>query len=230
MTIAVYQDEFKSITDRLKIFFSQLSTVEKAKSSIRLARIRSICKKVFIAQMVCIWSFNLLPFVTILVALVQGHEVKYNFPYGFGWPFDPFDYFYVIFVYQLYAGQILMIGQIIMDEYFSLIITDLVAHFERFGERLQAVINEGPAKKFEANKTKIREIIDHHNRLISLFEELNGLYAYALLYQVLSGSVIICFLLYMIMVCEPAELKVPLQSPFSDATSLVLNSVGFWTH
>lgn len=87
-----------------------------------------------------------------------------------------------------------------MDEYFSLIITDLVAHFNRFGERLQAVINEGPAEKFEINKTKIREIIGQHNRLISLFEELNGLYAYALLYQVLSGSVIICFLLYMIIV------------------------------
>lgn len=75
MTIAVYQDEFTSITDRLKIFYMELSAEERAKSSIHLARIRSICKKVFIAKMICIWSFNLLPFVTILIGLVQGTEV-----------------------------------------------------------------------------------------------------------------------------------------------------------
>lgn len=199
-TIALKQDEFKSITDRLAVFYNEQTAEEKARSSVYLLRIRSICKKVFVGQMMCIWSFNLLPLVSVFLAIIQGKEIVRNFPYGFGWPFDPQDYYYIVFFYQLYAGQMLMIGQIIMDEYFTLIIGDMVAHFDRFGERLQVVISEASKNSVAANKIKFRQIINKHNELMAIFEELNGLYAYALLFQILSGSVIICFILYLLLV------------------------------
>lgn len=213
-TIAVNQEKFKNITDRLAIFYKKQTIEEKARSSEYLLRIRSICKKVFVGQMICIWCFNLLPLVTILLAVLQGKELKYNFPYGFGWPFDPFDYYFPIFIYQLYAGQILMIGQIIMDEYFTLVVSDLVAHFDRFGERLQVVISEAAKNSVVTNKIKFRLIIKKHNELLKIFEELNGLYSYALLYQILSGSIIICFLLYMLIVSQHRKLRFYLLTDF----------------
>lgn len=194
------QDKFKSITDRLASLYEKQTAEEKARSSFYLLRIRSICKTVFVGQMICIWSFNLLPFVTILGAVVQGKEFQKNFPYGFGWPFNPEDYYYLAFAYQLYAGQILMIGQIIMDEYFTLVVSDLVAHFDRFGERLQIVISEAAKHSIAVNRKKFRNIINQHIELLDIFEEINGLYSYALLYQILSGSVIICFILYLMIV------------------------------
>lgn len=199
-TIALKQDKFKGITDRLAVFYKEQTPEEKAKSSVYLMGIRSICKKVFVGQMICIWCFNLLPLFTIIIAFFQGTDIVRTFPYGFGWPFDPLDYYFVVLAYQLYAGQILMIGQIIMDEYFTLIISDMVAHFDRFGERLQVVISQAPKNSVAENKIKFRQIINKHNDLMAIFEELNDLYSFALLYQILSGSLIICFILYMIMV------------------------------
>lgn len=198
--IAYNQDKLLKIIDRCKEIFMNLDQTEEQKSLSCLRRMRNINRNVFVADMVCIWMFNLLPFISLFVSVIRQNEVERTFPYAFWWPFDPFEYYYLIMFYHIYVGHLLMVAQNITDQYFMLIVADIASHFDRLGDRIEAVINSANNNSYSETKKKLRHCIIRHNELMQLFDTLNGIYENALLAQFLATSVIICLMGYIIMV------------------------------
>lgn len=200
LTVVINQKKLSSLRNRLNILFETFDNDEKTKSLIYLRRIRNICYKLFVWAMIVIWSINLLPLITMFYSYVVGSKVVRSFPYQMWYPFYSFSYYFSVYFYNLYVGQIFMISQIIMDHYFVLIVFDLVAHFDQLGEKFQIVINEASEETSVENRKRFKTLIENHAALIDISDELNKVYGIALLVLVLTSSFIVAVVGFIITV------------------------------
>ncbi|CRK92376.1 CLUMA_CG005958, isoform A [Clunio marinus] len=91
-----------------------------------------------------------------------------------------------VFCYQLYAGHVIIAIQMIMDQLFLLISAEIKTQFDRLGDRINP-------KESVNTKKELNEFIDSHNDLISIFNDFNDVYTGAVLFDVVTMAVGICF-------------------------------------
>lgn len=152
--IYTFQSFMKSVTmiwnlkkilntrNRLNVFYEKFGKDEKEKSVTYLKNVRKIFKTLFIFIMTNISCYNLFP---LLATILQYNMYKEKFfPIKMWFPFDPFNYYWTIYVYNLYLGYMYMATHYITDHYLALIVFDLVAHFDRLGENFKTAIDEAP--------------------------------------------------------------------------------------
>lgn len=199
--VVIYnQEKIRKVVAQLKDIFEKLDGKEREKSSVYLRRMNKICFNVFVLQMTSIWYYSSKPLISLAISLIKQTEIEKIIPYDLWWPFDPLDYYAWVLVYQLYAYHVLMAVQNIMDHYFMLVLAEIVSNFERLGERIKNVINESEKNSFMVTRINLRDCIVQHSHLLVMFDELNGFYELALLAQILSASLIICLVGYIILV------------------------------
>ena len=187
------QDGFTSIRNRLNAYYEKLDKDETTKTSNHLQRIQKVCKKLFMWAMAVIWIFNFLPLFIIITENMTAHksDVELNFPTQMWYPFDALNYYIPVYAYNIYVTQMYMATQIITDHYFVLIVFDLAAHFDRLGEKFKLVINEAPKTNLIKSREKLKILIEYHSELMNILYELNEMYGFALLVEILASSIVV---------------------------------------
>lgn len=87
----------------------------------------------------------------------------------------------------------MMENQIINDQFFMLILCEIASHFDRLGERIKDIISHAKTTPVEKTREELNKCVEKHIELIKLFDMLNDTYSFALLVQVVLGSIVICF-------------------------------------
>lgn len=87
----------------------------------------------------------------------------------------------------------MMENQIINDQFFMLILCEIASHFDRLGERIKDIISRAKTTPVEKTREELNKCVEKHIELIKLFDMLNDTYSFALLVQVVLGSIVICF-------------------------------------
>lgn len=193
VTVVFKNDHLLSIINRLNKMFLEMDENEKKSSSEFLQKMSNFCYYIFTMQMTCVWLFNFLPLISMFIAFIRGTEIKMIYPHAFWWPFDPIANYVPLLVCDMYLGHLMMAVQNIFDLYFVLIVADFATHFQRLGERIKKVIDDAEIETAEVTREKLHECLKSHNKLNQLFDEFNGIIEYCLLVQMLSSSIIVCF-------------------------------------
>lgn len=88
----------------------------------------------------------------------------------------------------------------IMDHIFLLIVSEIVVQFDSLGEKIEKIINDAGNKSFNDTKKCLHKCFVQHNVLITLVDDLNGIYGLPFLAQILSASIVIGFVGFVITV------------------------------
>lgn len=194
------QKNILEIMNDLKSLNLQLDPKDKEKTSVFLKKIRKICVTIFIMSNACMWIFNVVPLLSMFVAIITKGKFTKTLPYGIWLPFDQLKYFFFAYCYQIYWGHILSAVPNIMDQLFFLVLAEIVSQFERLGEKIEEVINNSAKESFAIIRRDMRKCIAKQIKLMNLVDDLNEVYGIPLLAQILSASGIIGLVGFMIMV------------------------------
>lgn len=180
----------------------QLETKDKEKSSAFLKRMKKICVTIFIMSNACMWLYDVVPLLSMLVEFITKGKFTKTLPYGIWLPFDQQKYFFIAYCCQIYWGHILSAVPNIMDQLFFLVLAEIVSQFERLGEKMEDVINNSSKESSAITRRDMRKCITKQIKLMNLVDDLNQVYGVPLLAQILSASGIIGLVGFMIMVLK----------------------------
>lgn len=181
----------KDLINKLEKLHLNLDTERQKKSLTFLLLVRKICILIFKMTMMCVFTFNLLPILKMMMIYLTKGKIEFELPYGIWWPFDQADYPFWMFPYQMYYSHLLAAVANMMDQIFFFILAEIIAQFERLSEELKEVINDSHNKSFTENKMNLNQCIEKHCSLMMYFDTIAGIYEIPLLVQILSASAII---------------------------------------
>lgn len=189
-----------TLLNRLKILKSNLTAIETQKSSVFLMMIKNICINMLAMLMICTVMFNFIEIAKIIFVYSIYGELNRKLPYGIWWPFNPLDYFAPMYLYYMFWAHLMIFAPTIIDQFLFLMLSEVITHFERVGDQVENVINNAGNKSFAETRNEFRKCIEKHNELITLCNILNEIYDIPLLAQVISSSISIATVGFMIVV------------------------------
>jgi hypothetical protein len=145
--------------------------------------------------MFCI--FPLISFVYFY--LVEGISVK-AFVIAFWYPFDKFDYYIPIHLFESVSCHIFSTVPVAMDGFIMLMVGQFIVLFKCLGEKFIKIVNDFDPTKKSVTVEKMSKAIDSHNQLLELSAELFRIYEIPLLIHVTTQAMSICFLLFKVLV------------------------------
>lgn len=138
---------------------------------------------------VLIWMFNLMPIVVIIIYyfFIDGSYHK-NMPYFMWYPWDflqPLVY-EICYLVVMWGAFVCAIGILTTDLMFCLIVTLLNMQFSYLGTEIKRIVAEKDPVK------SLREWINHHNEILNLVAEIEGIFSWTILLNFSGSSVILC--------------------------------------
>jgi hypothetical protein len=200
VTIICKQKKLEEIVNRARKFSENFIAEENVKSENFLIKVEKIFDRIFKMQMSCIWIFNILPFIDMLVKYFLNQPTVKKLPYEFWWPFDHNNYFIPTYLFQIYVGHVFMAVPIIMDQVFLLILAQIIAHFERIGDKVLRIVNLSRDTPTKTTENDLKTLVGNHVELSRLFDDLNQIYEIPFLVQIFQASSVICLIGFNVMV------------------------------
>lgn len=185
------KEHLAAIMDQLKVLHEQFDGSEKQRSASFLQGIRNLCVIFFKMILACVTNVAAIPVVILIVSLLTTGETKLELPFGLWWPFDPIDYYFYVYAFEVYWIYMHTIIPNSLDQLTFLMLAEYISLFERLGEKVERVINEAINKPFDETRRNLHQCIRLHNELMASFDEFNGIFGTPLLAQLLSFSGII---------------------------------------
>lgn len=191
LTVIREKEHLAAIMDQLKVLHEQFDESEKQRSVKFLQGIRNLCVIFFKMLLACVTNVAAMPVVILVVSLLTKGETKLELGFGLWWPFDPMDYYFYVYAFEVYWIYMHTIIPNSLDQLTFLMLAEYISLFEQLGEKVERVINEALDNPFDKTRRDLHQCIRLHNELMALFDEFNGIFGTPLLAQLLSFSGII---------------------------------------
>ena len=134
----------------------------------------------------------------VITNFVHQTESYIEFTLQLYWPF--YVHPLVIYLYSSMLNWTVAVLLILFDYIIIFTVVILSICFDRIGDDFEEAINEIYKRDTSEGENKLKQIIDNHNKVISLLKELNSLYGILMLSYILQISLTICILGFYAMV------------------------------
>jgi len=143
--------------------------------------------------------FSVMIISAVWIIYFMSGEWNYLYPLNFWWPFDRDNFYFLVYIFEFYAGLLHTFGHFVVDAYILLIFIQLIAHFKILEERFVEAINNAVISP-SAAKDKLKECIDDHCNILKMTHEMITIYGLPFLLNVCCSSTITCMVLYYLQV------------------------------
>lgn len=193
-------DKIKKIQKTLDELTKSLTKEQITENAAEFGRFRKITTFLVANNLFSCWIFNLMPMLVLIFFMFAKGIMVQHLPYAFWYPFNKTEHYFPVYFYEVYTGHFLTAVPPLIDGLMMLMTGQLVVLFKCLGENLIGIINSYEASKKSATAQKFNEIIDLHNQLLDISEELFHVYEIPLLVNVLAQTLTTCFIAFIISV------------------------------
>lgn len=163
-----------------------------------------VMRNLFIAGLVCIWIFNVLPMVTYFYFLdAKGLEVHIH-PYAFWYPFNKTEHYFPVYFYEVICGHLVTAVPFTLYAFFLSMVGQLTVLFKCLGEDMATIVNEHKAAKRSKTVEKLNKAVDLHNQLFDMASRLFQIFETPLLVYVMTQASTLCFIAF---ICSVRKLN-----------------------
>lgn len=200
VAVILNQGKLRAIKRRLHELVDGMTKEQLVKHNQAFDRYRLITTTIVTTNFVGIWLFNLTPAVFIVYFYFVNGTVVKLFPFTMWYPFDKLDNFFISFCYDIVGAYTFTVLPHVLDGLFMLFIGQLVVLLRRLGDDFVDGVNNFKSSEAKKSGGNIKLLIERHNELLDLCEEIFHIYEIPLLTDVLTQSGTLCFVGFIISV------------------------------
>lgn len=193
VAVILNQGKLRDIKKRLRELVDGIKKDQLVKHNEAFDRYRLITTTIVTSNFVGIWLFNLTPAVLIVYFYFVNGTVVKLFPFTMWYPFDKLHNFFITYCFDVYTAHTFTVLPHVLDGLIMLFIGQLVVLLRRLGDDFVDGVNNFKSSEAKESGEKIKLLIERHNELLDLCEELFHIYEIPLLVDVLTQSGTLCF-------------------------------------
>lgn len=141
----------------------------------------------------CSLLFSLTPGIAYIWEFIANGQATLILPYSMGYPFNEENYLLLVYIHEAISAYVWSYVPQAFNGIVILMVAQLAALFESFGEKLCEDINEA-SKEFPMET--IGRVVKYHNELLNIGESLVRIFEVPLLVNVLCQTVLNCFIAF----------------------------------
>lgn len=178
-----------SIKNELEAMTMALSALQKKKHQKLFESFRKITKIISLASIISLSIFCVLPLVRMIVQFSSTGSFNKSFIFSYAYPFDRTgSEFFGVYIYEIYSAYLLSSVSPVLDQFYLLMIGQIVVQFKCLEDDLLRVINEG------GTSSLLNNFVTKHQKILDLSESLQSIFNWSLVVHFASALGTIIFI------------------------------------
>lgn len=185
----------KKVMDELDETYQKMEPEDQERYKALALSLRKIAHVFFSFYLVAVWCFFTFPVAIMLKIKYFSDEWVQLYPFFFWWPFKHQNFYFLIYVYEIFVGQVSEFAAVMFDMLYMMILAQIVAQYRYVRDSFTALIEGISEAKGYGTKHKERfaQLVELQSKLNKHCDDLNDIFGVVFFVRVTLTSIIICF-------------------------------------
>jgi len=206
LTIMINRDKIKLMLGELDELHEDLNKAQKEKFREFVWTMRRFAVFFLFIGMLTVYFFNIFPIGLMLVSWFKYGKRIYLYPFFYWWPFDNIRFFLATYIYEVYCGHLTVVGLVVVDQLFMLLLAQIFGHFKQLSESFRSLV-ESKHQDNEVFRRELKKLVDIHIKLSRHGDVMNSVFGFTCMLRVFFGSMTICCTGFLIVVSFVSSMR-----------------------